>query len=114
MHYFPRNIFADFLKNRQNLTLPDPLEKIRIYDWSIKVVNISKSNWYALIIEVHKFKFLNEKVWIDELKLEKSTKSNTILLKNIGSIIYDKKIQSILEKMRLADIRWDMMKAQSK
>lgn len=108
LHYFPRNIFDYFLKNRQNLTLSDPLEKIRITDWVLKVVNISGSVWYSFIIEVHKFKFLNEKVYVDEPQPSKNAKENTLLLKNIGSIIYDKRFQSILEKMRLDHIRQDM------
>ncbi len=30
--------------------MQDSLDKIRITDWVLKVVNISKSNWYSLVI----------------------------------------------------------------
>lgn len=66
LHYFPRNIFDHFLRNRQKLTMTDPLEKIRITDWVLKVVNISASVWYSFVIEVHKFRFLNDKVYVDD------------------------------------------------
>jgi hypothetical protein len=66
LFYFPRKVFDYFLKNRENLVIADPLEKIKITDWVLKVVNISGSVWYSFVIEVHKFKFLNEKVYADE------------------------------------------------
>ena len=73
---------------------------IKVKKWSFRIVNVSQSGYYGLVMELLDFRYTGEK-----------SIQNVI---NVTSIMYEKLVKSKLESVRLQDVRRIYVKAEDK